>query len=150
MYSDAIPQLPPAIPVGMEAALGVALPSPLEDSIAESRALVVQLNLGDFLENDSALEDSSKVAAAAAEVRHQAMNMPNFWQAIASENDLDSPARARSVVQSALRLATVQARDHGSFRMGSLLKFTRLKRGSDTEPTSIDITPLAKVHRCAQ
>ena len=148
MSSDAIPQLPPAIPVGMEAALGVALPSPLEDSIAESRALVVQLNLDEFLENDAALEDSSKVAAA--EVRHQAMNMPNFWQAIASDNDLDSPARARSVVQSALRLATVQARDHGSFRMGSLLKFTRLKRGSDTEPTSIDITPLANVHRCAQ
>ena len=148
MSSDAIPQLPPAIPVGMEAALGVALPSPLEDSIAESRALVVQLNLDEFLENDAALEDSSKVAAA--EVRHQAMNMPNFWQAIASDNDLDSPARARSVVQSALRLATVQARDHGSFRMGSLLKFTRLKRGSDTEPASIDITPLANVHRCAQ
>jgi hypothetical protein len=145
MSSDAIPQLPPAIPVGMEAALGVALPSALENSIAESKALAMRL--GVELENDAALEDSK---VAAAEVRHQAMNMPNFWQAIASDNDLDSPARARSVVQSALKLATVQARDHGSFRMGSLLKFTRLKRGSDTEPTSIDITPLAKVHRCAQ
>jgi hypothetical protein len=145
MSSDAIPQLPPAIPVGMEAALGVALPSALENSIAESKALAMRL--GVELENDAELEDSK---VAAAEVRHQAMNMPNFWQAIASDNDLDSPARARSVVQSALKLATVQARDHGSFRMGSLLKFTRLKRGSDTEPTSIDITPLAKVHRCAQ
>ena len=101
MSSDAIPQLPPAIPVGMEAALGVALPSPLEDSIAESRALV--MNLGEFLENDAALEDSK---VAAAEVRHQAMKMPDFWQAIASDNDLDSPARARSVVATALRMAT--------------------------------------------
>ena len=144
MSSDAIPQLPPAIPVGMEAALGVALPSALENDRAGSNALAMRL--GVELENNAALEDSKNVAAA--EVRHQAMNMPNFWQAIASDNDLDSPARARSVVQSALRLATVQARDHGSFRMGSLLKFTRLKRGS--EPTSIDITPLAKVHKCAR
>jgi hypothetical protein len=147
MSSDAIPQLPPAIPVGMEAALGVALPSALEYQIAESKALAVRLGVG--LENDAALEDS-KVEAEAAKVRHQAIKMPDFWQAIASDNDLDSPARARSVVQSALKLATEQARDHGSFRMGSLLKFTRLKRGSDLELTSIDITPLAKVHRCAQ
>ena len=145
MSSDAIPQLPPAIPVGMEAALGVALPSALENSIAESKALAMRL--GVELENDAALEDSK---VAAAEVRHQAMKMPDFWQAIASENELDSPARARSVVATALRLATNQARDHGSFRMGSLLKFTRLKRGSDREPSNVDITPLAKVQICAQ
>ena len=149
MSSDAIPQLPPAIPVGMEAALGVALPSALEYQIAESKALAVRLGVG--LENDAALEDSKVEAAKVRhQVGHQAIKMPDFWQAVASDNDLDSPARARSVVQSALKLATVQARDHGAFRMGSLLKFTRLKRGSDTEPTSIDITPLAKVHRCAQ
>ena len=145
MSSDAIPQLPPAIPVGMEAALGVALPSALENDRAESNALAMRL--GVELENDAALEDSK---VAAAEVRHQAMKMPDVWQAIASENELDSPAQARSVVATALRLATNQARDHGSFRMGSLLKFTRLKRGSDREPSNVDITPLAKVQKCAQ
>ena len=83
--------------------MGVALPSALENSMAESKALAMRL--GVELENDAALEDS-KVAAAAAEVRHQAMKMPDFWQAIASDNDLGSPARARSVVATALRMAT--------------------------------------------
>ena len=145
MSSDAIPQLPPAIPVGMEAALGVALPSALENSIAESKALAMRL--GVELENDAELEDSK---VAAAEVRHQAMKMPDFWQAIAAENELDSPARARSVVATALRLATNQARDHGSFRMGSYVKFTRVKRGTELISSSVDMTPLAKVQKYAQ
>ena len=146
MSADAIPQLPPAIPVGMEVALGVALPSALENDRNNRYALAMRLAWE--LDNNAALEDSKNVAAA--EVRRQAMNMPDFWQAIAAENDLDSPALARSVVATALRLATNQARDHGSFRMGSLLKFTRVKRGSDREPSNVDITPLAKVQKCAQ
>ena len=76
------------------------------------------------------------------------MKMPDFCQATAAENELDSAAQARSVVATALRLATSQARDHGSFRLGSYVKFTRVKRGS--QASSVDITPLAKVQKYAQ
>ena len=147
----AIPALPPAIPTGMEAALGVPLAPALAGETAISEALAVQASDLE-LENDTAIqatEDAGLTAGleAAAE-DHRAMKMPDFWQAVANENNLASIAQARSVVGTALRLATTQARDHGSFRMGSYVKFTRVKRGS--QASSVDLTPLAKVQKYSQ
>lgn len=141
----AIPVLPPAIPTGMEAALGVPLAPALADDAAVSKALAVKL--GDLeLENNAAIRAMEDAGLVPGDSR--AMKMPDFWQAIATENNLDSPAQARSVVATALKLATGQARDHGSFRMGSYVKFTSVKRGS--QASSVDLTPLAKVQKYSQ
>ena len=123
-----IPALPPAIPSGMEAALGV----PFENNVALHST-----------------EDAGLPAGVEAD-DHRAMKMQDFWQAVATENDLASLAQARAVVGAALKLATTQARDHGSFRMGSLIKFTRVKRGTELVSSTVDMTPLAKLQKFAQ
>ena len=143
-----IPALPPAIPTGMEAVLGV----PLAHALVGEALVVQDSNLE--LENNKAIkatEDAGLPAGLEAEAEdHRAMKMPDFWQAVATENNLASVAQARSVVGAALRLATAQARDHGSFRMGSYVKFTRVKRGTELISSSVDMTPLAKVQKYAQ
>ena len=148
-----IPTLPPAIPNGMEAALGV--PLPLAHAVADEPAAsdTLAVTVSDFeLENNVALqstEDAGLIAGVEAD-DHRTMKMPDFWQAVATENNLASLAQARAVVGTALRLATTQARDHGSFRMGSYVKFTRVKRGTELISSTVDMTPLAKVQKDVQ
>ena len=138
-------ELPPAIPSGMEAALGVPAAQLTE-------TLAVQLS--DFeLETITSINTTDGGGAGAGDVYegdHRQMRMPDFWQAVADENDLASPAQARAVIGTALRIATTQARDHGSFRMGNYVKFTRVKRGTEMRSSSVDMTPLAKVQKHAQ
>ena len=133
-----IPTLPPAIPTGMEAALGVPL---------LGEAVVVQADNFE-LENNTFIAATQDSDDGPDANDRRAMKMPEFWQAVAKENDLASAAQARSVVGTALRLATTQAREYGSFRMGSYAKFTRVKRGR--ELISVDISPLAKLQKYAQ
>ena len=64
--------------------------------------------------------------------------------------DLNNAAQARLVVSTALRVATEQARGHGSFRMGPYVRFTRVARGTPASASSVELTPLAKVHQYAQ
>ena len=138
------PALPPAIPSGMEAALGVPV-APLSETLA--------VQSSDFeLDNITSIKETEDAGAGleAAAEDHRAMKMPDFWQAVADENNLASVAQARSVVGTALRIATTQARDHGSFRMGNYVKFTRVKRGTELISSSVDMTPLAKVQKFAQ
>ena len=145
-----IPALPPAIPSGMEAALGVPFDHAVAGEPAASDTLAVNSDLE--LENNVALhstEDAGLPAGVEAD-DHRAMKMQDFWQAVATENDLASLAQARAVVGAALKLATTQARDHGSFRMGSLVKFTRVKRGTELVSSTVDMTPLAKLQKFAQ
>ena len=145
-----IPALPPAIPSGMEAALGVPFAHAVAGEPAASDTLAVNSDLE--LENNVALqstEDAGLPAGVEAD-DHRAMKMQDFWQAVATENDLASLAQARAVVGAALKLATTQARDHGSFRMGSLIKFTRVKRGTELVSSTVDMTPLAKLQKFAQ
>ena len=150
VLASAIPQLPPAIPIGLEAALGVNIsdsdalvPCPAP-AAGNSDGLVV-------LDNDATLLAGSLMVTDAAEpLPCGVMCMPEFWQAIATQTDLHSPAQARLVVSTALRLATEQARDHGSFRMGPYVRFTRVDRGRPGVHSSVDLTPLARVHQYAQ
>ena len=146
-----IPALPPAIPSGMEAALGVPFAHAVAGEPAASDTLAVK-DSDLELENNVALqstEDAGLPAGVEAD-DHRAMKMQDFWQAVATENDLASLAQARAVVGAALKLATTQARDHGSFRMGSLVKFTRVKRGTELVSSTVDMTPLAKLQKFAQ
>ena len=139
------PALPPAIPSGMEAALGVPV-APLSETLA--------VQSSDFeLDNITSIKETEDAGAGAGDVYqgdHRQMRMPDFWQAVADENDLASAAQARAVVGTALRIATTQARDHGSFRMGNYVKLTRVKRGTELISSSVDMTPLAKVQKHAQ
>ena len=145
--ADALPQLPPAIPVGLEAALGVNMSESDELAAipADSDELMTR-------ENDVALEASRLQMITETATRHLRtnMSMPAFWHAIAEETDLESAAQARLVVSTALRVATEQARDHGSFRMGPYVRFTRVARGTPGSASSVELTPLAKVHQYAQ
>ena len=145
--ADALPQLPPAIPVGLEAALGVNMSESDELAAipADSDELMTR-------ENDVALEASRLQMITDAATRHLGtnMSMPAFWHAIAEKTDLESAAQARLVVSTALRVATEQARDHGSFRMGPYVRFTRVARGTPGSASSVELTPLAKVHQYAQ
>ena len=83
-----IPPLPPAIPHGMEAALGVPVAH-------ADTSLVVPCSAFE-LENNVALHSTEDAGAEVDD--HRTMKMPDFWQAVASENNLASLAQARAVV----------------------------------------------------
>ena len=125
---QAIPQLPPATPIGLEVALGVQM--------SDSEALVARAADDEAgivaMENDMAAHASlDMVTDAAKPLPRHGMCMPDFWHVIAKQNVLHSAAQARLVVSSALRLAAEQARGHGSFRMGPYVRCTRvLKSGT--------------------
>ena len=154
--ADALPQLPPAIPVGLEAALGVSMPESDPDArVVDLSAIPADSDGLVLRDNDVASLEAltmQMVTDAANRRLHPQMSMPAFWHAIAEQTDLESPAQARLVVSTALRLATEQARDHGSFRMGPYVRFTRVARGTpgSGSASSVELTPLAKVHQYAQ
>ena len=152
--ADALPQLPPAIPVGLEAALGVSMPESDPDArVVDVSAIPADSDGLMLRDNDVAsLEALQMQMVTDAAKRHlqTQMCMPAFWHAIAEQTDLESAAQARLVVSTALRLATEQARDHGSFRMGPYVRFTRVARGTPGSASSVELTPLAKVHQYAQ
>ena len=151
--ADALPQLPPAIPVGLEAALGVNMSESDPDArVVDLAAIPADSDELMTRENDVALEASRLQMVTDAATRHLQtnMSMPAFWHAIAEETGLESVAQARLVVSTALRVATEQARDHGSFRMGPYVRFTRVARGTPGSASSVELTPLAKVHQYAQ
>ena len=153
--ADALPQLPPAIPVGLEAALGVNMPESDPDARVVDLSAISADSDGLMRDNDVAsLEALTMQMVTDAAKRHlqTQMCMPAFWHAIAEQTDIGSAAQARLVVSTALRVATEQARDHGSFRMGPYVRFTKVNRGTpgNHSASSVELTPLAKVNQFAQ